>query len=1147
MSPREMHLDFKEGQIAERVPLSARNLQINRQPQDIGEVRIKVSEEALQELIVEKQLGATQLYRALDVIHKDLERFFPKVAETMPPKIEGVLLNPDGTAARNLSVEAQPPKYTPEEIKKDRTLEQVRWPRPRDITDARGAFVLHLPAVPIPCSGLTLKVSGAGGTVLLDIKRVELSDAQLGVLPLTRPLAPLPTSVVARLADIQSDILANSEEDVVERPEDFAAPAPQITLGEGDCARFFRSNSGVIDRFRYSVLIRMIEPQMNQWQPAFRIPSGEKRYMPFPVPAANDSFWTATGASNAIKQLEQLGRLVLVNRAPVERPIDVTEFHRQIEQEPVFLPKASTLGLGYIIHMRQTWIPAGLSLGDLVYSLPLAPGEQQRIAIQESVQTMSESEMEALSDEERQQFQETQDSSALATFNSAFNEAASGGSRMQSKSSTGAESATMSTGIIGAILGGGGASIGYSNSSSSGSTSSWQNTSRDFASSTAQEMHGALSRVAAASRRALRTSIRVASATERTQVTTRVVTNHNRNHALTMQWWQVLRHFNVTSEIDDVQLVAFVPFELVQFLPEGQPFAITRTPSRAEALARYAMVIRYHDVLYPLLRHDPELAYGMRQLRDFAANPEIEPASSSLQQDVVQFELHGTFMPFEELFVTVVGKSGARVGPIKLRPPMPLQTVDLTPEQYGSREELIGHLKDRRLNASSATFKAEIVLPDWLSRSDVVRFEVTRRFASLGYKLKMPSLEFGNVGEVLQFAKNQTVMLSPTDLERELGGPVITDADAKLPDGVNFLSRTFGAGEQMGATLPLAALRIAPVLSFADLLKIEAAFQHIVRNTVTYSKAVWASLTAEERAILLERYTIGVPDGGVESPDQEVPLLNCVANRILGFFGNSAIMPFAIPPEVAARMKVTSRDVQDALLRFHRQAFQPPRSAITLPARGTLGEAVLGSCNAAEKIDITRFWNWQDSPADEADAIPPSVFQPPQPLAASGGGAATLGTVATGAGVGGSMISINAPAPAPLSTSLAEALVKASPDLAKELNLTGLDALQKQIQADTQSASEGRKQALDSVTQQQLQAMKSAEGVVKAVADAVASIYGGGKKDQGGGGSGGGGSGGGSGGGGSGGGGSGGGGSGGGGSGGGGSGGSGGSGGGGGG
>jgi hypothetical protein len=51
------------------------------------------------------------------------------------------------------------------------------------------------------------------------------------------------------------------------------------------------------------------------------------------------------------------------------------------------------------------------------------------------------------------------------------------------------------------------------------------------------------------------------------------------------------------------------------------------------------------------------------------------------------------------------------------------------------------------------------------------------------------------------------------------------------------------------------------------------------------------SMTAEERAILLDGYTIGVPPDGLADATQMVPLLNCVQNRVLGVFGNSLIMP----------------------------------------------------------------------------------------------------------------------------------------------------------------------------------------------------------------------------------------------------------------
>ena len=148
----------------------------------------------------------------------------------------------------------------------------------------------------------------------------------------------------------------------------------------------------------------------------------------------------------------------------------------------------------------------------------------------------------------------------------------------------------------------------------------------------------------------------------------------------------------------------------------------------------------------------------------------------------------------------------------------------------------------------------------------------------------------------------------------------------------------------MGVVMPVAAKRLPPVLSFADLLRIEAVLQHVVQNTVEYSKAVWQSLTPEERAIMLEQYTIGVPTGGVVG--RRPTRCRCSTaspTRCSGYFGNAAIMPFFIPATVSEEMGKTSRDVQEALLKFHRQAFLPPQSSITLPARGVLGEAVLGS------------------------------------------------------------------------------------------------------------------------------------------------------------------------------------------------------------
>ena len=67
-------------------------------------------------------------------------------------------------------------------------------------------------------------------------------------------------------------------------------------------------------------------------------------------------------------------------------------------------------------------------------------------------------------------------------------------------------------------------------------------------------------------------------------------------------------------------------------------------------------------------------------------------------------------------------------------------------------------------------------------------------------------------------------------------------------------------------------------------------------------------------------------------------------------------------------MNINPAQLQQALLAYQQQAFDSPQSTIALPTRGVLGEAVLGQCPSSEKIDLTRFWNWQDAPADTAPA-----------------------------------------------------------------------------------------------------------------------------------------------------------------------------------
>jgi uncharacterized membrane protein YgcG len=448
-------------------------------------------------------------------------------------------------------------------------------------------------------------------------------------------------------------------------------------------------------------------------------------------------------------------------------------------------------------------------------------------------------------------------------------------------------------------------------------------------------------------------------------------------------------------------------------------------------------------------------------------------SSTGTAQDIIDISVEGTFMPFEEIDVTAVSKTGARVGPVRLDGSA---SAAITPG-IETRAALLERLRKRRRDEFE-TRTASLVLPDYVARSDLARLEFTRRFSTFSYRLTLPSsLSFSDVIGYLSNMANLDVTMTAAQLEQEIGGPVVRNPDAKI-GSTDVIEAYLGPDgtERMGAVLPVAAKRLPPMLSFADLLRIEAVLHHVVENTVPYSKAVWESLTAEERAIMLERFTIGVPSGGVSDPADEVPLLNCVANVVLGYFGNAAIMPFFIPASLAGEMKFTSRDIQEALLKFHRQAFAPPQSSITLPARGVLGEAVLGSCNSSEKIDLTRFWNWKDSPADTAtDPAELAQLFAGQNALIGAGGATAPSELSTGP-----MVTINQGPAAFTPSELASALIAKLPESNLPQDLTGLKELAGQMKVQTETTSESLNKTIAEASGLAKAAMEALPGAMQA-------------------------------------------------------------------
>lgn len=1024
----------------------------------------------LAEEFVDLQIGHEhQLVAALEEL-VDTMSSLPEVATQLPPQVVGRLEQPDGSPAGRVQVALEVPAMSTAEAR-----------AASGITTSDGSFVLTIPqAARGGDSDVTLVVTHGAGVHRVTDALEELRPS--GTLPPVRLPEPAPALSTDLVAALQTVAEATPSSGPVE-----GHSTPAIAVGEDECQIVFRKDSSS-DRFPYGVLFRLTDPALSQPSVRFHLPHRDRDERG----SALTYYGPLSPAARVAGAVSRL-RFQLSERVPLDRPLDVEAFREGLAVErPVGgIPVAGSLSVGYVVQMAQRWTPLGLALGDLVYSLPLAPGEQQRMAVTERTSTSTVVESERVDSAEQMSFAERDDTSATATFASAFNEVASGGSHYDTEASSFSVAAAVGGGGVfpfGCVAGGVATSFGTS--SSSGNTSTWMSGARSSTSNAAQATHSSVQRQAAARRTSSRTAMRLASAHESTEVVTKVITNHNKTRALTMQYWEVQRLFDVSTVVEGVNLVCLVPLEVVKFLPRGLPPRLTDAPdTRDEVLDRYGRMLTHADVLTRVVpaRH----RRGLTLLTDFAANPSTAVADQSAATvETLDLALTGTFLPTDEVSVTVLGQRGVRVGPIRLEGD-PSYEPPTGPDAFASEEALFGALRTARRNTAAArTWTASVALPPSMARQDVVGFEVRRRAGRLDYSfappavadLKVAGVVLGSLGEQAlkaAFERPSVAKAFAADrVERELGGPLVTAFSAELPaatgggSAVQVVGRGFpGAVELPVAAYPVPARGIPPVLSYASVLEIEKTFQWVVRNTMTCSIAVFASLTPEERAVMLERYEIGLPPDAEGRPRRGVPLISCITNNVLGYFGNCMVLPFMIPAEMTTATGLTTAKVQDALTRFHTDGFDPPRSTIALPTKGVLGEAVLGHCPSAEKIDLTRFWNWQDSPGDVAPEIA-SVGAPGQSL--SGGLTApnTLTALTP-------QIQNFSMAPVAADTTLAAALVAAAKDqkgfeagvLTNAGNLSTLGS--KTIE----TAESARKDALEQATKLAVKAMETSASI----------------------------------------------------------------------
>ncbi len=589
---------------------------------------------------------------------------------------------------------------------------------------------------------------------------------------------------------------------------------------------------------------------------------------------------------------------------------------------------------GFVNEYRLSLAPIGHSLGQILYSFPLAPGESVNFAVIDWTRRDSALRNETTKLDESLVHELRRDRVISETVNASIRELQSGSSFMAGHA-----------GSAGGALGGSGMGLAAGVSDAIGGTTSTTRGSRDIAADTVQRLSDNVAQAATSSRELNSTVVVQSAQAEHEAIETRTVVNYNHSHALTVLYYEVLRHYRLV-----VEFVRRRPAVLTNI---HGGIAYLTPPGPGQKWEIYWPAIAENRQLIEQSLLDPRYKANLETLdrrlhRDLLARARaawpappapppgpppppkplfryfwFEMRTGGLEADRDNGEDVRIFAKVELMAggpVTLSASGGTRISP---------------PGAF--------YIKDH-----TYWFAARVDQPDPISWSNLSAFDV------------QVWLQDGDESEVdISFSFIKVVGVDTDGAETVLFERNYDSGHIVVDNGWNLL---------LPARRPAPPAPPPPFPSPEDVEE-EAKFielnEHLLNRRAHYERALRLGGPAAQRAF--ELASVGA--GGGRS------LLEKVDNRPLEVLGDFVAYG-CTDPEWSDRIMAA----------YERQRLDdPPPSErlISFPTRGVFAEAKLGHCNASEEIDNSRFWDWQTSPiphlAPEIAPVTPVTPQPVQP------------------------------------------------------------------------------------------------------------------------------------------------------------------------
>jgi hypothetical protein len=645
--------------------------------------------------------------------------------------------------------------------------------------------------------------------------------------------------------------------------------------------------------------------------------------------------------------------------------------------------------VGVMLTLEQSWFAEGVALGQLLHSVALAPGESTRIAIVDWSRRSSAGTTETITEADALSQSTQQARSISEVTNAVASELQIGSTIASSLAST--SQASGFSGMVVPFLGNG-YTASISNSFSVASNVSTTSGTRNLSADATQRVANSTQQYATATRTRRASVVREVFQSESERLTTRVITNYNHMHALSVQYYEVVQIYRVETRAARAERVLFVPMKAVDFadvrvvehyrpllaraartdaarqlfaapadttvrLEFGLPLRLQVLSAQRDGVLREIDQLdaeeRKLKIAYDQVRRDLEVA---RAARGAAITPEIERAFLK-QRDEQDKAFNQQYLALNERRQAkyaererLAAELGAVTNTLTSQARRAAGSLGL---EVGSGIEAraIELPQNARLERLSVRVEQLPFQPAelWLTQHNGARIPLSLDSAGAVTMLdKAPALD--------EFARVDLVPPPGAAAPAGDAGTITVTMAVRAGSRREELSYTFAVqpGSLVSETwadgkrqLVLPLLRASLRAARAELI------QHLKENAAYYTQVIWGALDPQTLTQLLANYKYqGRRIGAFIDP---TPL--AVTGNYIGFRWHFAEGE-GEQEQAFEQQWLRSAESQTSVER------------IPLPSGGVFAEAVLGRFNCAERIDLTRFWNWQDSPIP---ILPPEI------------------------------------------------------------------------------------------------------------------------------------------------------------------------------